>query len=37
MIISLASEQHAKLEWLNVRKSTLEDVFLQAVSEERQN
>lgn len=31
-IISVASEQKAKLEWLNVRKSTLEDVFIQTVS-----
>ena len=32
-IISIASEQHAKLEWLNVRKSTLEDVFIQTVTQ----
>ena len=31
-LISIASEQRAKLEWLNVRKSTLEDVFIQTVS-----
>lgn len=31
-IIRIASEQHEKLEWLNVRKSTLEDVFIQTVS-----
>jgi ABC-2 type transport system ATP-binding protein len=28
-IISVASEHHAKIEWLNIRKSTLEDVFIQ--------
>jgi ABC-2 type transport system ATP-binding protein len=33
-IISISSELKSKLEWLNVRKSTLEDVFLQTVSEE---
>jgi ABC-2 type transport system ATP-binding protein len=32
-IISIATQQGAKLEWLNVRKSTLEDVFIQTVSE----
>jgi ABC-2 type transport system ATP-binding protein len=31
-IIRVAAEQHEKLEWLNVRKSTLEDVFIQTVS-----
>jgi ABC-2 type transport system ATP-binding protein len=31
-IISVASEHHAKIEWLNIRKSTLEDVFIQTVS-----
>jgi ABC-2 type transport system ATP-binding protein len=33
-MISIASELKSKLEWLNVRKSTLEDVFLQTVSKE---
>lgn len=33
-MISIATEQKAKLEWLNVRKSTLEDVFIQTVSSE---
>ncbi|MGI0078225.1 MAG: ABC transporter ATP-binding protein [Nitrososphaerales archaeon] len=33
-IISIASEQRAKLDWLNVRKSTLEDVFIQTVTAE---
>lgn len=33
-MISVASEQHARIEWLNVRKSTLEDVFIQTVSSE---
>lgn len=33
-IISIATEQNAKLEWLNVRKSTLEDVFIQTVTSE---
>lgn len=32
-IVSVASEQHAKIDWLNIRKSTLEDVFIQTVSE----
>jgi ABC-2 type transport system ATP-binding protein len=31
-IVSVASEQQAKIEWLNIRKSTLEDVFIQTVS-----
>lgn len=31
-LISIAAEQRAKLEWLNVRKSTLEDVFIKTVS-----
>jgi ABC-2 type transport system ATP-binding protein len=35
-IVSLASEQHAKIEWLNIRKSTLEDVFIQTVSGEEE-
>lgn len=33
-IVSVATEQHARIEWLNIRKSTLEDVFIQTVSEE---
>jgi hypothetical protein len=33
-IVSVASEQHAKIEWLNIRKSTLEDVFIQTVAGE---
>lgn len=33
-MISIATDLESKLEWLNVRKSTLEDVFLQTVSEE---
>ena len=32
-IIQVASDQRAKLEWLNIRKSTLEDVFIQTVSD----
>jgi ABC-2 type transport system ATP-binding protein len=36
-IITVASEQHAKIEWLNVRKSTLEDVFLQTVSQGKES
>ncbi len=35
-IVSVASEQNAKIEWLNIRKSTLEDVFIQTVSAENQ-
>lgn len=35
-IVSVASEQNAKIEWLNIRKSTLEDVFIQTVSAEDQ-
>ncbi len=31
-IISVALEQNAKIEWLNIRKSTLEDVFIHTVS-----
>ncbi|MHB8567112.1 MAG: ABC transporter ATP-binding protein [Nitrososphaerales archaeon] len=31
-IIRVASDQKEKLEWLNIRKSTLEDVFIQTVS-----
>ena len=31
-MIALTAEQQAKLEWLNIRKSTLEDVFIQTVS-----
>ncbi|HZW56656.1 MAG TPA: ABC transporter ATP-binding protein [Nitrososphaerales archaeon] len=31
-IIAVASEQKAKIEWLNIRKSTLEDVFIHTVS-----
>ncbi len=31
-IISVANEQRVKIEWLNVRKSTLEDVFIEAVA-----
>ncbi len=31
-MIALTSDQKAKLEWLNIRKSTLEDVFIQTVS-----
>lgn len=34
-IITLASEKKSKLEWLNIRKSTLEDVFIQTVSDEK--
>lgn len=33
-MISIATDMKSKLEWLNVRKSTLEDVFLQTVSDE---
>jgi len=33
-IVSIATEQHAKIDWLNIRKSTLEDVFIQTVSGE---
>jgi ABC-2 type transport system ATP-binding protein len=33
-IVSVASEQQARIEWLNIRKSTLEDVFIQTVSDE---
>lgn len=33
-MIAIATEQNARLEWLNVRKSTLEDVFIQTVSPE---
>jgi ABC-2 type transport system ATP-binding protein len=33
-MIALTSEQKVKLEWLNIRKSTLEDVFIQTVSSE---
>ncbi|MHB1907849.1 MAG: ABC transporter ATP-binding protein [Nitrososphaerales archaeon] len=36
-IVSVASEQHARIDWLNIRKSTLEDVFIQTVSGEKQN
>jgi ABC-2 type transport system ATP-binding protein len=36
-VISVASEQHAVLDWLNVRKSTLEDVFIQTVSADQSN
>lgn len=32
-MISIATELKSKLEWLNVRKSTLEDVFIQTVSD----
>jgi ABC-2 type transport system ATP-binding protein len=32
-IMSVATEQHAKIDWLNIRKSTLEDVFIQTVSD----
>ncbi len=35
-IVSVASEQRAKIEWLNVRKSTLEDVFIETVSQEKE-
>ena len=35
-MISIATEQNAKLEWLNVRKSTLEDVFIQTVSSDKE-
>jgi ABC-2 type transport system ATP-binding protein len=35
-IVSVASEQHARIEWLNIRKSTLEDVFIQTVSDSEQ-
>ncbi len=31
-IIQVASDHRAKIEWLNIRKSTLEDVFIQTVS-----
>ncbi len=31
-IVSVATEQHARIEWLNIRKSTLEDVFIETVS-----
>ncbi|MDA4130350.1 MAG: ABC transporter ATP-binding protein, partial [Thaumarchaeota archaeon] len=33
-VIALTSELRLKLEWLNIRKSTLEDVFIQTVSED---
>lgn len=33
-MISIATELKSKLEWLNVRKSTLEDIFIQTVSDE---
>ncbi len=36
-IISVASELRAKIEWLNVRRSTLEDVFIQTVSNDKEN
>jgi len=31
-IVSLTTERKLKLEWLNIRKSTLEDVFIKTVS-----
>lgn len=31
-IIAVATQQHARIDWLNIRKSTLEDVFLETVS-----
>lgn len=31
-IVRVASEQNARIDWLNIRKSTLEDVFIQTVS-----
>jgi len=31
-MIALTAVQKVKLEWLNIRKSTLEDVFIQTVS-----
>ncbi len=33
-MIELTSSLHIKVEWLNVRKSTLEDVFIQTVSKD---
>jgi len=33
-IVSLTTERKLKLEWLNIRKSTLEDVFIKTVSRE---
>jgi ABC-2 type transport system ATP-binding protein len=33
-IVSVASDQNARIDWLNIRKSTLEDVFIQTVSSE---
>ncbi len=33
-IVSVAAEQDTKIDWLNIRKSTLEDVFIQTVSPE---
>jgi ABC-2 type transport system ATP-binding protein len=33
-IIEIASTLYVKIEWLNVRKSTLEDVFIQTVSKD---
>jgi ABC-2 type transport system ATP-binding protein len=35
-MIALTSEQKVKLEWLNIRKSTLEDVFIQTVSSDEE-
>jgi ABC-2 type transport system ATP-binding protein len=35
-IVAVAMEQHARIEWLNIRKSTLEDVFIQTVTEEEE-
>ena len=34
LILSLAKETGAQIEWLNVRKDTLEDVFIDSVSKE---
>lgn len=33
-IVAVAFEQHARIDWLNIRKSTLEDVFIETVSGE---
>jgi ABC-2 type transport system ATP-binding protein len=36
-IVSVAAEQKAKIEWLNIRKSTLEDVFIETVSNDEES
>jgi ABC-2 type transport system ATP-binding protein len=35
-ILAVATDVNARIDWLNIRKSTLEDVFLQTVSNESQ-